>query len=281
MTNKPLNFALAGLLHDIGKFGQRADINYLKSDEIKSEDKEIAGYLCKQPKDANYFTHLHVSWTKKFIESYLQLFEQTGFYDKSNTKNNLVNLAAYHHKPATIEHAIITMADHWSSGIDRNKADRPSNLKSDKINFRTQPLISIFNEIATTLNPNGIDENLAYPLQEINISDKIFPIANNTLDIQEKYTSLWKAFNTEISALNVVNEKAFIYSLYHLLKKYLWYIPAATNDYPNCSLFEHSKITGAVAHCLAAYFEEDENSSKKLPLINGMWGYFGDSKIYI
>src|ERR1022692_1097245 len=107
-------FALAGLLHDIGKFAQRADEKGYKDSKYLSEQtKQLAGMICNT---TNYggFSHQHVLWTYEFIEKYKEKFIKAGLWDYNGKAiYNLVNIASYHHKPANSFQAVITLADHW------------------------------------------------------------------------------------------------------------------------------------------------------------------------
>jgi len=256
-----LMFALAGLLHDIGKFGQRADVSWGNSEELSEQSKRIADSICRKTKDG-YYTHLHVIWTNNFLEAHRDIFIQANLYGEGD--NNLFNLASYHHRPSTLEQAIITMADHWSSGIDRNsESSIDKAYKFGKYKYKTVPLVSVFNELKTNTKPNGLGTaNFGYPIQAMSIDKNIFPLKISELtNIQEQYQKLWKEFNDEFSKLKGSNPENLVYSIYHLLKKYTWYIPASTMDYPNCSLFEHMKITGAFADALYAFHESTKSKS--------------------
>ena len=61
--------ALAALLHDIGKFYQRADYQTSKrfSDDIKST-------FCPYNDRGGYYSHVHVLWTHLFIEEHQEKF---------------------------------------------------------------------------------------------------------------------------------------------------------------------------------------------------------------
>jgi CRISPR-associated protein Csm1 len=257
--NKNLIYCLAGLLHDIGKFGQRADVSYNKSEELDEKSKKLAGMICNTTQDG-YYTHQHVIWTDQFIKNHLNIFKNI---DESG-ENSLLNLASYHHKPCTFEQAIITLADNWSSGIDRNTdIEFDNNYINTKEKFKNTPLVSIFNELKTFVNKNGIPEvNYAYELQEQNLSAKIFPKIATEINILNTFPDLWKKFNDEFANIKTTNERDLMYTIYGVLKKYIWYFPASTMDYPNSSLFEHSKLTGAFAHCLADYFNENQSAYK-------------------
>ncbi|MBK6329266.1 MAG: type III-A CRISPR-associated protein Cas10/Csm1 [Bacteroidetes bacterium] len=254
-----LLYALAGLLHDIGKFGQRADVSFDYSKELDTQSKNLAGHICNWS-EKGYFTHQHVLWTNRFLETHKNLFEKVNLYGEG--ENNMFNLACYHHKPATLEHAIITMADHWSSGIDRN-SDRVlgKNATYGRDSFRSVPFMSIFSELSTLKNPTGLTSgDFGYPLQPLSINEDIFPIPSAEINLKEAYPKLWQSFNEEVCKIDTKDAIAFIYTLFHLLKKYTWYIPASTMDYPNCSLFEHLKTTSAFSHCIHSYYTENKDA---------------------
>lgn len=46
----------------------------------------------------------------------------TNNFDYNESKDNVFQLAAYHHKPSSELQALISIADWWSAGIDRRQS---------------------------------------------------------------------------------------------------------------------------------------------------------------
>lgn len=261
MKNKNLIYALAGLLHDIGKFGQRADGLYESSKLLSQESKEMARMLCNSSQ-SGYYTHQHVLWTYEFIRKFEKKFKNAGLWEAEET---LINLASYHHRPSSLNQAIITLADHWSSGLDRNtERYLQPNPDYGRDKFRSTPLVSLFSSLSTETNRNGIESDMGYTLQSFNCTERTFPINAASINNKEEYKPLWDKFLNDFEKLPDGNPESFIFSIIHLLKIYTWYIPASTVDYPDNSLFEHLKTTGAMAECLSTYNEEVSNAFKDL-----------------
>ncbi len=68
LTRDPMRdqIYLAALLHDIGKFYQRADTGAVKtSKHLKEETKNLEKYIC--PQFNGNSTHKHVLWTAQFL----------------------------------------------------------------------------------------------------------------------------------------------------------------------------------------------------------------------
>ena len=252
MVTKPLIYAVAGLLHDIGKFWQRAD-DLLKGSKNLEKTKGIIQQICPSRPDGGP-GYQHVIWTYAFLDKYYTKFKRCGLADETMMMEQLVNLASYHHKPFTPDQGIITLADICSSGLDRSNTNvmaRNPEWSWDK--YKSKPFVSPF---AVLKRDDGTALDLVYPAQKLGIGENVFPSNVTEVDNKEFYPALWTEFEYEFEKLPDANAEAFIYSLYHLLKKYTSYIPASTQDFPESSLFEHLKTTGAFAHCFAAYKEE-------------------------
>jgi CRISPR-associated protein Csm1 len=254
--NERMLYAVAGLLHDIGKFGQRADIGFYSSDDLSQQSKEIAESLCNKSQ-SGYYTHQHVIWTNNFLERFKNIFQQADMYGSG--VNNLFNLASYHHRPSTKEQAIITLADHWSSGIDRNTPMAVEKVeRAGKDKFRAIPMVSVFNELQTPQNINGVDvAQYGFDVTKLSIGESTLPQKIASLNIRESYTKLYKEFEESFSNIHCSTQQSLVETIYHQLKLYTSNIPASTMDYPNSSLFEHMKITGAFADCIAEYGNEN------------------------
>lgn len=267
MNNIREHLFLSALLHDIGKFYQRADFSL--SEKMKEKDFQryanIIEYLCPLTEKGN-FGYQHSIWTYGFIDEIGDIikgipgFEKDPFNDK---EESLLKLACYHHKPSSELEALISMADWWSAGM--NRCDAPKTLEVDTAPFNEPikwgkernkqiPLYSIFNGIhkgkyknAFKLKPLSLIENDCFP-QTIEDTEN----GNN----QESYKKLWDDFRKEIKQLPNGSFIGFTESLLYLLKKYTSGIPTNTIDMTNVSLYDHLKTTAAFTDCLSCYKEE-------------------------
>lgn len=110
---------LAALLHDVGKFWERADAKWDISENIKKHfpNKEFAHVVPKYENGSPKYTH--ALWTQIFLHE-LKIGNHLGLdYDGDHT---LANLSARHHLPdnqLNFSERIISLADKWSSSIDR------------------------------------------------------------------------------------------------------------------------------------------------------------------
>ena len=285
---------LAALLHDIGKFYQRADEN-LFSNGKKNNEAEIgdvsfalAQSICPAKENGRFGYH-HVVWTSEFFERKSKLFKalnllQGTFDPLKETDDNLINLSVNHHRPQTILQAIVTVADWWSAGIDRTspatyekeEGEDDQKIQWGKERYKKIPLYSIFNCIS------GGKYNNAFKLSSLDIDEKHlqFPKkieSNSNANDKSIYKELWEKFFTEFDQLPSDSVNGFTESLLYLLKKYTWAIPSNTMDMANVSLFEHFKTTAAFADCIYSYYSQHEadfnwnNNDKRLTLNKGVY----------
>jgi len=259
---------LGALLHDIGKFYQRADTKFSdKENELSEYSKKMAEDICPI-NDNGRFGYQHVIWTNEFFEKFREKIEQIpglkqNLYSESTT-NNIVNFACNHHKPQTKEQAFVTLGDWWSAGIDRNNAntlekesiENEAFIKWGRERYKTIPLYSVFNQV------NEGNYNNAFKLETLSIDKKgnVFPanIKEKEDGVSElEYKELWNDFVGEFDKLPTDDIDAFTESLLFLLKKYTWSIPSNTMDMANVSLFEHLKTTAAFADSIYMYEQEN------------------------
>lgn len=239
--------ALAALLHDIGKFCQRA--NY-----YTTWDKKNLENIYKY--QHAYFTYQYLTELQEILKESLNLTELEF--------NELKEISARHHNPIpnNIKSYILTLADNLSS------TERERFQQSD-INL----LHSIFERIsflANSINPPyfhkitklSLLENDIFPVKDI---DKLY--ANHNI-ISQQYRNLFLEFNNEMKNIqNFKGVKSFNY-LYYLLAKYLWSVPSATYDiqnrsrhYSDISLFDHSKVVAMLSVSLLDYYYQIKNNS--------------------
>ena len=242
MTNNTLRdkIYLAALLHDIGKFYQRADVAGVANSKILSESiKNSESVYCPQFK-GNY-SHKHVLWTAQFIDDLgTHLKKITG-----ETEYSLEHLAGKHHHPSNFYEEIIQLADHLSSGLDRAEGMPTDDLKGwDK--FKKVRMYSVFESLMKQENLDQCEYQL--PLESIQFKNNFFP--EKSFTDEPDYYSLWKNFVGELKFIQTDSYRVFAESLYFLLLKYTGNIVSSTLNLPDVSLFDHLKTTAAIATCL-------------------------------
>ncbi len=267
MENIRQKIFLGALLHDIGKFYQRSDKNFSdKQNDLSDFSKKIANDICPI-NDKGKFGYQHVIWTNEFFEKVDSILKKIPNYQKNifveTDLDNLANLACNHHKPQSELQALVSLADWWSAGLDRNSGSsleaEEKNLNWGKARYKNIPLYSIFNKI------NEGKGNHGFPLAPMKIDDTHFPREiKSTVDgiSQDAYQQLWSEFINEFEKLPTDSFDGFAESLVYLLKKYTWCIPANTMDMDHVSLFDHLKTTAAFADCLYSYYDENKSTFK-------------------
>lgn len=263
MDNTREKVYLAALLHDIGKFYQRADKPLSdKQNELSEESKKIADLICPLTNSGN-FGYQHCIWTHQFLQDKENVFKNVpNLIDNkfdTTSENTFYRLSSFHHKPSTELEALISMADWWSAGIDRRESleqesGSTNNVDWGKSRYKKIPLYSVFNGIFKK------NYHYAFGLRKLSIDEKdFFPknIASVSDGIKEnEYSKLWDSFTEEFNLLPTDSFEGFAESLMFILKKYTWCIPSNTTDMANVSLFDHLKTTAAFADCLYIYKQE-------------------------
>jgi len=125
--------SLAGLLHDIGKFGQRAE-NYILKESIYKK---------------HYYKYAHGAYTA-------QILNETVF----NLSETLSDDASMHHNPQNDTQWLLASADRMASGFEREEF-QTYNDAYDKEDFKKQRLWYLFDETKRfkidILNPNSLN----------------------------------------------------------------------------------------------------------------------------
>lgn len=228
---------LSSLLHDIGKFYQRA----------------------------TDFSKTHSKYSGDFIDDYKDSFENSDL---------IKTLVTHHHEqqkhedenPERIEDInirnlawLIDKSDNISSG-ERNRDEILSNrdTNSDQ-KKRFQLISSIFNSVYIGEEFKS-DKRYKFGNFDTFFSEgyeNLFP-KDNLINEKEDYTNYWNEFTEEFEKL-FSGRKVNLDSLYSLIQKYCWCIPSdTTTDKPDISLADHLKTTCAISACAFKYHEETD-----------------------
>lgn len=267
MDNTREKIYLAALLHDIGKFYQRADVGSVSNSKFLKEHCKVESVFC--PQHNGHYTHKHVLWTAQFIEDFSPVFKKlvdSGLEDVS-MKDNLMNLAAGHHFSANQLSdlgSLIKEADCLSSGMDRSSEDALKDAQDEELiswdAFKMKRMISIMETVRQEKT-----EWYHLPISKMNLSKDYFP--KKSFETNPDYALLWSDFIGEFKFIQADTYRAFSETLLNLLLKYTSCIPASTINFPDVSLYDHLKTTAALAVCLYDWKQVREETENPFLLI--------------
>lgn len=212
--------ALAGLLHDIGKFSQRADVG-----KREITDAQSLGEV----------RYVHALHSDSFIRECVP-----------EAWRGELTAPRQHHNPQSDQDYRVQLAD-WLSASERE----------DEEDRRVPYLLSPFARLAghdaaaylplARLDPAG---GVIFPTQG--------EPGDWREQYRNEYERLWVEFTRECRTLPQDNLGTYLESLYGLMQEFTWCIPSAYyNSVPDVSLFDHARTTAALAACLAADEEHD------------------------
>ncbi len=281
MDDTVYKIALAGLLHDIGKFAERGNMKV--SADYLNDNADLY-----QPYYNNRHTHRHAVYTAAFIEFIQDLLPKEFNMAQWGLEDSFVNLTAGHHRPETRLQWIIAMADRISSGFDRSEFDEYNKGINVK-DYKKTRLLTLFENIAPDGNfaKESLDQfDYRYPLKELS-PEHIFPVrhsedsAPGDEGASDEYSEHFENFISALKQLTHRNHVPLWFDHFDsLFMIYASHIPAATvgRVIPDVSLYDHSRTTAALAAALYLYHREDstftmsdvqDRTEKKLLLVTG------------
>ena len=160
---------------------------------------------------------------------------------------------------------LVYLADNIASGIDRRQIEGAATAGFD----RSRPQESVYNLLN---NNNG---RAAYRVAAI--SEKInCPRDTKNYNPAADYNRIIADLNEDLSGINFQGE--YINSLLELCEAYLSYIPSSTyrGEVADISLFDHSKITAALAACMALYLDSQQRSDYRTELLTNRHNFYGE-----
>ncbi|WP_054030901.1 type III-A CRISPR-associated protein Cas10/Csm1 [Desulfatitalea tepidiphila] len=237
---------IAALLHDIGKFAQRAGAP-------KSNNME--GEYCRV--ESGRPTHTHVLYTDHFIEHILPLPKELA---DPQVRGMIARLASAHHKPAAgnLMEEALSVADQLSAGTDRKSGEESQG------DYKSARLVAIFEQLSLS-GPRPLKELQSgqyYPL--VPITENAFPTSLEQAR-ESDYTTLFEQFCEALKNLPLdMGVAHYTDSLISLLEEFTWCIPSSTyRSLSDISLFDHATTTAAIAQALMVYHAEQGGTPKR------------------
>lgn len=265
--------AFAGLVHDLGKLGERARLEASRD----SIDANVHLY-CPFNQEKGFHSHKHAAYTALCldrIETLLPPLTGNHMHPFASWKtreadDSLMNAAAMHHRPNTFLQWIIATADRVASGFERETFE-VYNRAEERNHYRTR-LLSLLEPLYQEQHTTSI-EQLAYryPLAPLT-ANSLFPVPRDdaepdtNLKAQQHYHQLWENFCGDLAQIPERHRQQWPLWLDHFDS--LWMctaqaIPAATafNSRPDVSLYDHSHTVAALATALWRYHHEREDDA--------------------
>lgn len=220
--------ALAGLLHDIGKFMLRA-----AEGGMRTWDQEAVAD----------FRYKHAMLTASFVDRHVPV----------QWRRQVTGPAGNHHRPQSRADRIVQLADVLSA------AERDDGSADDKPRVEhPRQLVSIFSLLTADDHQPAAAARRYWPLQPLHLSEAaFFPSAPSDGDaVWRDYAALWQGFAAGAEQLRLVHEGAgdlasYLESMQQLLQRYTWCIPSAYyRSVPDISLYDHGRMTAALAAVL-------------------------------
>ncbi|MEW6667557.1 MAG: type III-A CRISPR-associated protein Cas10/Csm1 [Thermodesulfobacteriota bacterium] len=254
---------IGALLHDIGKFMQRAAAG---NQELREQSLKMESALCPTDGKGRY-THKHVLWTDAFFD----WLEREGLWFPQGIRLNAVRtFAGSHHLPDSPRGEaamgwISALSDRYSSGMDRKPSPEESGTGTRGWGaFRRTPQQCIFDHVILDAERLGKPGRNAVKLVPMDASDADsimpdpWPAGNLDDRLPSMYASLWQRFCKGLGVIAAagLSPRLFEEAILGLLERYTWAIPSSTVDMPDISLYDHSRTSAAIAACLFRHHEE-------------------------
>jgi len=188
----------------------------------------------------------------------INYLKENQYFSKEET-DKILEIIKYHHgkelKDADIPEDslayIVYEADNIASSIDRRKYDN-GQVKGREKDY----LNSVFN----VLKPSESIENKKFRINQLRKEEFNMPINLKGIASEGEFKGLLETFNSNVSALKEVNLDRIL----TIMENIFSYFPSSSYvDRPDISLYNHLKLTTALAAAMYDYDTENGNTNYK------------------
>lgn len=262
--------AIAALLHDLGKFAERARIPQAQERDAEGRTRLDLNMPLYCPAFQGRHTHIHAAYTAIAMDLLEQHFPELVGEDmapfapwrQKNADDSLINAAAKHHRPETFVQWVIATADRLASGFERERFaayNEASEGTDTKKNHYTARQLTLLEQICLD-HPDERPPAWRYPLKPLAPST-IFPVEAQGYEqddneaAQREYRSLWEEFRNGLERIPDSHRRNLPLWLDHFESCWLTYthaVPSATayGVKPDVSLYDHAKAVSALGVAL-------------------------------
>jgi len=211
--NERRSLALAGLVHDVGKFALRAGVPLEEYADFGRDEVGAHG--------------AHAKWSAQFVSSYVPSQWREGLH-----------CVLYHHQPVDRRARIVALADRLSASERQAAAGE-----------EPQQLLSIFCQLGDGVEQEQYLPLRRLAIKE----EALFPgSARAQEDVQSAYRQLWQGFVKDVRAIKADDLETYLRGIQLALQSYTWCMPSAYyRSQPDVSLYDHCRTTAALAACLS------------------------------
>jgi len=231
MNKDKVDLTLSALFHDIGKFKQRC------------------GYETDKGKTHSQIGYEWLSLSSQYGEGVISAGARNHHGNEKETWESNLTLIIYE-------------ADNCAASERKTSFDPKADDYKEW--HREIQLANIFSRVRS---PSDVK---THPSPSFNgfkpIDNWNKPIDKHYKNSTEDYQNLWDQFEAEFSVLKQMNQHRNVEAINHLLEKYTSFIPSITlkiynqnteeeyRKHPDVSLYDHLKLTAAIALCLRDYY---------------------------
>ena len=294
--------ALAGLMHDLGKFAERGRV-FAADPRLKAQEELVCPHQRSATGVPFGWTHKHAAHTGLALDD----LESRGLLPPmvgdevapfgrwgvpGQTDDSLNNAAAMHHKPGTFLQWVVAAADRVSSGFERSTFDAYNAAPDEGHTHYTARLLTQFEQLNRPANAAPL--GYAYPLTEM-AAGSLAPVPlrqaqpDNDAVAKQQYADLWQRFVASLATIPPSLRNHLPQWLDAFDSAWLCFthaIPSATagKTVPDVSLYDHSKATAAFAAAIWRYHQDNVHDPaavlRDLDFGDGAFGW-GEQKILL
>lgn len=238
------NVYYSSLLHDIGKFIERSRL-FKEHTQIYENDFGVSRKYAHRLYSALFADQFK---SKTFLSDGSILKSVLFHHGSDEISKNFLD--------TDVQTKIIRIADDLASGERQEKTNQEEDDKKDYLRVK---LSSVFSEIALSKNNlNNIKKY--YEINPLELKDEIvFPQSEENQSEENSYPDAVKKFFEEFQEFG--DDKNLLF----YLEKFIWCVPSETySSSPNISLYDHLRVTAAIANCLAVEYYNNKYFRKNL-----------------
>ena len=248
---------LAAALHNVGVFYRLATDNGTTGVSLSEEILSQQSRYCPTSAGSHKPQHQYVLWSGHFLLEQQAHWERLFPGYQPDADDSLLATVVQQQQPTAVLDRILHQCHYLAAGVTPSSAKLAADI--EQATAWKQYAQRGLRPVLSSLMQPETNSDYRMPLTPVDLSRDFFPRSGNVAEDQTNQANqLWQKFGEELANNQAGEVNTFVENYFGLLHKYATNIPQYPHYLPDVSVYDHARLTTALAVSMFDYLQEQD-----------------------